>query len=658
MTWVDARRIPVLLAAATLLPIGALAWLGLRTLQQDRQLEGQRRRERLEVAAGRLALDVERRLQDTEQELAGGSGIHFVPAGFESSPGVCAAECSAGLQTRLDRPVLYQPFETPAENPVSSPVLAEAEVEEFQRRNLAAAADRYRRATTSENPSVRAAALAGLGRVLRQRGDHQDALDAYTALEELGTLFFAGQPAALVARQGRAKIFEEAGDIERLHKEGAELAEVLNSGRWPIDRATFELYRDMVDRWGGPAPASDAMARTEAAVELWRAWRRGDLAPRGRRLLRQESGSVLALWAGGPDRPAVWLATAGELEASWRSLWDAEDLAVRLSDTDGKPVFGEPRLDSVSLTPSETRLPFILSVSAIGTRPDEGETRRRTVLLSGLLTAFLLMLAAAYGLYRATARELLLARQQSDFVSAVSHEFRTPLTSLRHLTELLASRSVSSEERKAYYYELLARETERLHRMVESLLSFGRMDVGAYAWKLEPAEVGQIVNAIVEDFRREPLAAGRQVVCEIEDVLPPIRADREALSRALWNLLENAGKYSDPGRPIRVFARRRGDSVLLGVGDEGVGIPPAEQARIFEKFVRGSDAKRSGIRGVGIGLALVKRIVDAHRGSVRVDSEPGRGSTFTIVLPVSPDAGAAVQPKQHCSVQSDLKSEA
>jgi signal transduction histidine kinase len=126
---------------------------------------------------------------------------------------------------------------------------------------------------------------------------------------------------------------------------------------------------------------------------------------------------------------------------------------------------------------------------------------------------------------------------------------------------------------------------------------------------------------------------GRQVTCEIEDGLPPIRADHEALSRALWNLLENAGKYSESGSPIHVFARRQGDSVLLGVRDEGLGIPSREQKRIFQKFVRGADATRAGVRGVGIGLALVTRIVQAHGGSVRLDSEPGRGSTFTIVLP-------------------------
>jgi signal transduction histidine kinase len=302
---------------------------------------------------------------------------------------------------------------------------------------------------------------------------------------------------------------------------------------------------------------------------------------------------------------------------------------VALYDTDGQLIAGGAVQGAVSLTPAETRLPFILNVATAAKDRESG----RAVLVSGLALAFLAILGAGYGLYRATTREIMLARQQSDFVSAVSHEFRTPLTSMRHLTDLLVSHSAISDERKRQYYELLAHETERLHRMVESLLSFGRIEVGAYAWRLEPSDAAELVRDIVEEFRREPQARDRLVTVEIEEGLPEIQADREALSRALWNLFENAAKYSAPGSPIRVFARRQEGSVLLAVEDEGAGIPPAEREKIFQRFVRGTEAKRAGVRGVGIGLALVKRIVEAHGGSVRLESELGRGSKFTLVLP-------------------------
>jgi signal transduction histidine kinase len=244
-----------------------------------------------------------------------------------------------------------------------------------------------------------------------------------------------------------------------------------------------------------------------------------------------------------------------------------------------------------------------------------------------------LVLAAAYGLFRTTTRELALARQQAEFVSAVSHEFRTPLTSMRHLTDLLANRGVTSDERRRHYNELLAHETERLHRMVESLLSFGRIDAGAHPWRMGTVDLRAVVDGVLGEFRRDPIGRGREVACDLDSDLPPVEGDAEALGRAIWNLLENAAKYSTPGTPIRIVARREGGAVLVGVIDRGAGIPPAERDRIFQRFVRGAEARRTGIRGLGIGLALVKLIVDAHGGSIDLESEPGRGSTFTLKLP-------------------------
>jgi signal transduction histidine kinase len=606
-----------LLALATLIPIGALGWLGARTLQQDRELERQRRRERLEVAAARVALDIERHFQSLEERLAMGTGIRFSSSGIESSPAL---------------PILYQPVDIGLTPAPTSPLLVSAEVQEFQRHDDAAAATAYRTASRSRQPEIRAAALVGLARVLRRLGNDGGALAAYDDLAALGDIHVAGQPAALVGRQGRCKLFEEQRDDRSLAAAAADLADAVYSGRWPTDRSTFVLYRELLQRWGAAPPPSDRLARTEAAIELWNLWRVGEVASRGRRLLQRAHAPVLALWVGSRDTAFGLLLTARDLEHALRPLGSAYGLALSVASSDGAAVFGDTRA-GIALSPDETRLPFIMRAAPLSTNTDPQESVRRAVMVGALLLAFTLMAAAAFGLYRATTRQLLLARQQSDFVSAVSHEFRTPLTSMLHLTELLVSRSIPSEERRTQYYELLAHETERLHRMVESLLSFGRMDAGAYAWKLETAGVEDIVRGSVEEFRREPAAAEHQVVCDVEEGLPPIRADREVLSRAFWNLLENAGKYSDAGTPIRVFARREGDSVLVGVGDQGSGIPFGEHQKIFEKFVRGADAKRAGVRGVGIGLALVKRIVEAHGGSIQVESEPGRGSTFTLVLP-------------------------
>ena len=610
------KAILVLLAAATLVPIGALGWLGARILQQEQAIQRQHRRESLEVAAGRLALAIDSRLSDIEEQLAVGSGIRLIADGLDAPRGSA---------------LLYRPVEMPVE-PVPPAVFANADALEFQRQEFSAAAGAYRALAESPKPAIRAAALIRLGRVLRKAGDTTGALQVYSGLLDLGPVPVEGQPAALLARQARCRVFEQ-GAASALRKEAADLASDLYSGAWRIDRPTFELYRDMLQQWGAPPPPSAAVARTEAAIALWRAWRAGDLAQRGRRILRTPGASVLAVWTGGTDHPVAWLATPAELEASLSPLCQAQHLAVSLSDTDGQPLLGAQLPGAVALNPAQTRLPFLLTASFSGSLPNDEYRMRRTLLVGGLLATFAFMIAAAFGLYRVTTREMELVRQQSDFVSAVSHEFRTPLTSMRHLSELLASNRVPSEARKVQYYGLLSRETERLHRMVESLLSFGRIEAGAYAWHLEPVEPGEFLPKLVEEFRHEPQAGGRELLCEIEQDLPPIQADREALSRALWNLLENAGKYSEPSSPIRIFAQRSDRSVLLGVEDHGSGIAPAEQARIFQKFARGADAKRAGIRGVGVGLALVKRIVEAHGGSVRLKSQPGCGSTFILELP-------------------------
>ena len=349
-------------------------------------------------------------------------------------------------------------------------------------------------------------------------------------------------------------------------------------------------------------------------------------------MLPADPVSALAVWAGHTERLTVWLATAAEIQTAWQPIWKAQNLSIAISDVEGRLFLGVPGARIVTLSPSDTRLPFILSAS--NTRADEPDGGRRRVLAIGLMLAFGVTIAAAYALYRTTTRELALAGQQADFVAAVSHEFRTPLTSMRHLTELLESRAVVSEERKTHYYELLAHETERLHRMVESLLTFGRIDVDAYTWQLEPAEVERDRQSIVDEFRRESMQRAGRSYCEVEEHLPAIRADREALSRALWNLLENAaqvlgGRHADS----RVRHGGRATRCWSGSATKAQVFHAGSSERIFQKFVRGADATRAGIRGVGIGLALVKRIVEAHGGSVRLESEPGHGSTFTLVLP-------------------------
>jgi signal transduction histidine kinase len=187
-------------------------------------------------------------------------------------------------------------------------------------------------------------------------------------------------------------------------------------------------------------------------------------------------------------------------------------------------------------------------------------------------------------------------------------------------------------EKRRTFYQAQARATNRLSRLVESLLDFGRMEAGARPYRLESLDVGQLVKTVVEEFIQET----GSLRSDIEIVVPcegtQVKGDGEALGQALWNLLNNAVKYSGENKNIRVEVEK-GDPVIIRVRDWGFGIPPSERSRILRKFVRGTNANVHGIKGTGIGLAVVKHIVDAHGGTISIESELGKGSTFIIQLP-------------------------
>jgi signal transduction histidine kinase len=235
---------------------------------------------------------------------------------------------------------------------------------------------------------------------------------------------------------------------------------------------------------------------------------------------------------------------------------------------------------------------------------------------------------------RGVTRELAVARLQSDFVAAVSHEFRTPLASLRHLSDMLSKGRVSDAAQRQHCYDFLSRESERLERLVEDLLDFGRVEAGAYRYRFERVDVIDLVRELVGEFQENVRPKGYRIELSVETGAASVLADREALSRAIWNLLDNAVKYSPGSDTIWIALALEGDSAVIRVRDRGLGIALSEQKEIFQKFVRGSNVRTEQIKGTGIGLAMVQQIVQAHHGDVRVESHPNQGSTFALHLPI------------------------
>lgn len=224
-----------------------------------------------------------------------------------------------------------------------------------------------------------------------------------------------------------------------------------------------------------------------------------------------------------------------------------------------------------------------------------------------------------------------LARVQNDFFSSASHELRTPLTAINLLLEPLATGKLDGEER-VYVARMLSREVARLDHLLVRTLDLSRMQSGRHAFKMEPVRVDELVTEAIAVFDTASLGAPTPIATDLAPDLI-VRGDRETLVRAIANLLVNAWKYSGDDKQIRVVARVQGRKIAVSVIDNGFGIEPSERQELFDGFVRGKAAIDSRAPGVGLGLAIVRAIVRAHRGKVEVESAPGHGSTFRLLLP-------------------------
>jgi len=227
------------------------------------------------------------------------------------------------------------------------------------------------------------------------------------------------------------------------------------------------------------------------------------------------------------------------------------------------------------------------------------------------------------------------AQLQSEFVAAVSHEFRSPLTTLRSITDLLVQNRIDGEARRQESYGFLDRETARLQRLVDDLLDFDRMESKRKQYRMEKYDAFDLVRVTVLNFEDLAIENGFQVEMALPASPAPVIADEEALSRALRNLLENAMKYSPVCRTVWVNGSLRDSTVVISVQDKGMGIDEEEREAVFQKFVRGNAALKFGIKGTGIGLAMVRQITEAFGGIVRLQSESGVGSIFTLELPLA-----------------------
>ncbi len=653
------RPLLVAFLAFTLAPVVALGWLGWRLLEQERALERQRAHESLQGAADRIGATLARQITEIEGRLSSlvvtpdhAVGNAASELGRRLDDALIVVLSSRGVDSHPAGRLLYHPFLPSTPEPAAE-TFAQAAALEFRSKDPAGAAAAYRELSRSQDTAVRAAALLGLARNLRKAGRIEEALAAYEDLARLGAVPVGGLPADLLARHERCALLAEVGRLPDSRREGESLYSDLQTGRWRLRRAAYRFYTQEARRGlvaNADADTLDARAREQQALaggveSLWATWQgleRGEGTSAGRRVLRVDDRSVLLLWQSAPLRMVALVAGPRFLESEWLSsampATEPQPVSLSLTDAEGGLAAGRPPAgsrDQVARTPADTGLPWTLHVADRSPEPTRRELLARwRFLLLGFAVMGAVVLAGGYFTLRAMSSELAVARLKSDFVGAVSHEFRTPLTALCQLAETFAHGRVADEAQRRQYYDLLLRETRRLRRLVEGLLDFGRMEGGVREYRSEPLDAAALVRATVADFQEEVARQGYRVELAGDETGFPLRGDEEALRRALWNLLDNAVKYSPGSFTVWVDLSRQGRELFLRVRDQGLGIADEEREQVFRKFVRGASSKTADVKGTGIGLSMVDHIVRGHHGRVTVESGLGLGSTFTVGLPL------------------------
>jgi signal transduction histidine kinase len=268
---------------------------------------------------------------------------------------------------------------------------------------------------------------------------------------------------------------------------------------------------------------------------------------------------------------------------------------------------------------------------------------RHTLTYVGLTVLALgTLLAAMWMLFRVAQREVTLAELKSNFVADVSHELKTPLAMIQLFAETLQSGRVADEEKKSQYYGIIARESTRLSHLINNILDFSRIEAGRKEYSFQSTNVGEVVQQTYETYRAELDRLGFEHHVTLASNLPRVDADRGAITQVLVNLISNVMKYSAEDRFLAIHVerdtRRGRRGVLVSLEDRGIGIRPEDRARIFEGFFRSTDGRVQRQGGTGLGLALVKQIVDAHSGSIDVESRLVKGTAFRVFLPAAENA--------------------
>jgi signal transduction histidine kinase len=528
-------------------------------------------------------------------------------------------------------------------------LLTSAERAEYRGENPKLAAELYAAAAAaSTRPDERADALNRQARAELKARETDRALDTYRKLiAEAFTLDPEQARLAAIARYQITVHTRVAGKERESANAAVDLYAFLLAHRFVLGDGVYGLYRPLANEELAAAPAFDR--DDKALLDRLRARERA-MEPLG--------PSVRGLAAAPPGSPTLVAFPIGEqVDGSTPSaravhIWDSDAVRLLLERTLAAPgpwsgarvtlLDGtNPALAAANPVPVDTAAAASPLVHAPGLRvaalPRSGSVSRDVAWFAALLAlVFATVVAAMVLAARSVTRELALSRTRADFVASVSHELKTPLSLIRMFAESLREGWVA-EDKRLEYYDVMTRESERLTGLIDNVLDFSRIESGTRRYQRATVDVREMLANLLNRYRYHLKAAGVELI----ETLPPasvlVAVDREAIEQAVVNLLSNAVKYMGgpdrQPREVRVSLTDDGTRIVIRVEDTGIGISPEHLGHIFERFWRADDERVRAVAGTGLGLTLVKHVVESHGGAIHVESVPDRGSAFALTLP-------------------------
>ena len=658
----------LLLAAAILAPAVVLAVLGLRAYRAEALLLRERfkqdQRAIVRLVASKINEAASKALQDLEARCSSAKPSAPLEARFTSAHPL-ASNIFVLHEARLvypphasqdpGRPVARQPNLLASDLDVKKYVsrlregrrrslLVRRGLQAEHRGDLLRARKLYLRAAGGDSDPA-AQALLGLARVERRRGDAVAAAKYYLQVRRR----FAGRRDGedvsydLLADAGRETLSGVLGllGLPRIHQR-------LLQGDYntsPASRRYFLRWvLDQLQRL--PGAEAELASRRRATSRFYAAERFGaQLQRHGLDELRKQASDRMVSVALNPETILV-LRRKGRRVMGYsvnESHLRRQVSQAQLHAPPGRAIQLQIQRPGVRAAFPEARVIYSSVLQAplnhwtlTGVLPStdtlDAEQQRGRLLRLGLVVGMILVLVSGIFLaYRGVRRETELARLKSDFASNVSHELKTPLTSIRMYAEMLQHGIAATPEDKSRYHTVIVREAERLGRLITNVLDFSKLERGERRYTLEPEDLRAMTEEALETYGRLSERDGVSIrFIPPEGDCPEVMADREAAVQCILNLLSNAAKYSPDEPSIEVKITQQDGEVGLMVTDHGMGVPPAEQKRIFDDFYRAPGAARAGVEGTGLGLALVRRHMKAFEGRVELKSKPDEGSRFTL----------------------------